>query len=292
LRVLNDAHTSCLERGAQLGGDDPHARGPIVRLQIIRFLLLIQFLFLLLRLPLHLLILRRILEKNPQAHILLLDVHREYAQSFKGMSEVIAPDNMVLPFWLLNFEESVEILIGQQPGRETDVEILRELIPQAKARYMNNQRRDKNGATPRGSLFDGSNIGVDTPLPYRTSDLTGILEEYIGKLELRGELAPYKRLKARIETISRDPRYGFMFGSLTVQDNMASVLARLFRIPVSGKPIRIKDGRFGAYVTDGVTNATISRGESIDEIDFDRAVQMLADKRAKGPAVPAISRWT
>ena len=31
-------------------------------------------------------------------------------------------------------------------------------------------------------------IGVDTPLPYRTSDLIGILEEYIGKLELRGEL--------------------------------------------------------------------------------------------------------
>ena len=184
------------------------------------------------------LILRRILEKNPQAHILLLDVHREYAQSFKGISEVITPDNMVLPFWLLNFDEAVEILIGQQPGRETDVEILRELIPMAKARYMGNQRRDKNGVAVRNG-FDSSNIGVDTPLPYRTSDLTGILEEYIGKLELRGELAPYKRLKARIETISRDPRYAFMFGSLTVQDNMAAVLARLFRIPVNGKPIAI-----------------------------------------------------
>ncbi len=186
------------------------------------------------------LILRRILDKNPQAHILLLDVHREYAQSFKGLAEVITPDNMILPFWLLNFEESVEILIGQQPGRETDVEILRELIPLAKARYMNNQRRDKTGAAAtRGLAYDGSNIGVDTPLPYRTSDLIGILEEYIGKLDLRGELAPYKRLKARIETISRDPRYAFMFGSLTVQDNMSAVLARLFRIPVNGKPIAI-----------------------------------------------------
>ncbi len=93
------------------------------------------------------LILRRILEKNPQAHILLLDVHREYAQSFKGLSEVISPDNMVLPFWLLNFDEAVEILIGQQSGRETDVEILRELIPLAKGRYMNNQRRDKSAIT-------------------------------------------------------------------------------------------------------------------------------------------------
>jgi DNA helicase HerA-like ATPase len=185
------------------------------------------------------LILRRILEKNPQAHILLLDVHREYSQSFQGISEVITPDNMVLPFWLLNFDESVEILIGQQASREGDIEILREIIPMAKGRYMSNQRRDKAGVARTTSVIEGANIGVDTPLPYRTSDLINILEEYIGKLELRGELAPYKRLKARIETITRDPRYGFMFGSLTVQDNMVSVLARLFRIPVNGKPIAI-----------------------------------------------------
>ncbi len=185
------------------------------------------------------LILRRILEKNPQAHILLLDVHREYSQSFQGMSEVITPDNMVLPFWLLNFDESVEILIGQQVNRESDTEILREIIPLAKGRYMSNQRRDKAGVARASTVLEGANIGVDTPLPYRTSDLINILEEYIGKLELRGELAPYKRLKSRIETITRDPRYGFMFGSLTVQDNMVAVLARLFRVPVNGKPIAI-----------------------------------------------------
>ncbi len=184
------------------------------------------------------LILRRILERNPQAHILLLDVHREYAQSFKGISEVITPDNMALPFWLLNFDEAVEILVGQQSNREADVEVLREIIPIAKARYMGNMRRDKAGVPSRSSIVD-NNIGVDTPIPFRTSDLTGVLEEYIGKLELRGELAPYKRIKARIEAISRDPRYAFMFGSLTVQDNMAAVLAKLFRIPVNGKPIAI-----------------------------------------------------
>ena len=185
------------------------------------------------------LILRRVLEKNPQAHILLLDVHREYAQSFKGISEVITPDNMALPFWLLNFDEAVEIIIGSQAHREADVEILREIIPIAKARYMGNQRRDKNGAARGRDAIIENNIGVDTPIPYRTSDLISVLEEYIGKLELRGELAPYKRVKARLEAISRDPRYAFMFGSLTVQDNMAQVLARLFRIPVNGKPIAI-----------------------------------------------------
>ena len=185
------------------------------------------------------LILRRILEKNPQAHVLLLDVHREYAHAFSDMAEVIGPGNMNLPFWLLNFEEIVEILIGQQSNRETDVEVLRELIPVAKARYMNNQRRDRSALHRQRDAVEPSALGVDTPVPYRTSDLIGILDEHIGKLELRGELAPYKRLKARLESISRDPRYGFMFGSLTIQDTMSQVLARLFRIPVNGKPIAI-----------------------------------------------------
>ncbi len=39
-------------------------------------------------------------------------------------------------------------------------------------------------------------------------------------------------------------------------------------------------------MTDGVTNATIPRGETVEEVDFERAVQLLADKRAKGPAKP------
>ena len=55
----------------------------------------------------------------------------------------------------------------------------------------------------------------------------------------------------------------------------------------------MKDGRFGPYVTDGETNATIPRGETVEEVDFDRAVQLLADKRAKGPVKkPAAKRAT
>jgi DNA helicase HerA-like ATPase len=185
------------------------------------------------------LILRRILEKNPQAHILLLDVHREYAPAFKDFAEVITPDNMNLPFWLLNFEEIVEVLVGNQPSKESDAEILRDLIPLAKLRYMGNQRRDRNASLRDRLTVENSNIGVDTPIPYRASDLVGLLEEHIGKLELRNELTPYKRLKGRVETITRDTRYSFMFGNLTVQDTMADLLGRIFRVPVNGKPITI-----------------------------------------------------
>ncbi len=69
----------------------------------------------------------------------------------------------------------------------------------------------------------------------------------------------------------------------------SSALKEFDADPESGKPIRVRDGRFGPYVTDGVTNATIPRGEEVEAIDFERAVQLLADKRAKGPAKPKSS---
>jgi DNA topoisomerase-1 len=76
--------------------------------------------------------------------------------------------------------------------------------------------------------------------------------------------------------ILASPKYGAARTSSALKEFEAD--------PESGKPIRIRDGRFGAYVTDSITNVTIPRGEDPLEIDFERAVQMLADKRAKGPA--------
>jgi DNA topoisomerase-1 len=54
--------------------------------------------------------------------------------------------------------------------------------------------------------------------------------------------------------------------------------------PVSGKPIVLKEGRFGPYVTDGETNASLRSGDDIDSITSERAVELLADRRAAGPA--------
>ncbi|HWI32027.1 MAG TPA: type I DNA topoisomerase [Microbacterium sp.] len=70
----------------------------------------------------------------------------------------------------------------------------------------------------------------------------------------------------------------------------SSALKEFEADPVSGKPIRIRDGRFGAYVTDSETNVTIPRGTTVEEITFERAVEMLADKRAKGPAPKRTTR--
>jgi DNA topoisomerase-1 len=53
--------------------------------------------------------------------------------------------------------------------------------------------------------------------------------------------------------------------------------------PASGKPIVLREGRFGPYVTDGETNASLRKGDSVDDLTLDRAAELLADRRARGP---------
>jgi len=67
----------------------------------------------------------------------------------------------------------------------------------------------------------------------------------------------------------------------------APPLRELGNDPASGKPMVIKDGRFGPYVTDGETNASLRKGDSVEEITDERAAELLADRRARGPAKKA-----
>ncbi|HEX5582680.1 type I DNA topoisomerase [Gaiella sp.] len=54
--------------------------------------------------------------------------------------------------------------------------------------------------------------------------------------------------------------------------------------PGTGKPLVVKDGRFGPYVTDGETNASLRRGDDVERLTMERALELLAERRAKGPA--------
>jgi DNA topoisomerase-1 len=54
--------------------------------------------------------------------------------------------------------------------------------------------------------------------------------------------------------------------------------------PVSGEKMIVKEGRFGPYVTDGTTNASLRKGDDIESLDDERASDLLAERRARGPA--------
>ncbi len=66
----------------------------------------------------------------------------------------------------------------------------------------------------------------------------------------------------------------------------AGPLRELGPDPVTGGPVTVKDGRFGPYVTDGEHNATLRKGDEVESITLERAAELLAEKRAKGPAKP------
>ena len=66
----------------------------------------------------------------------------------------------------------------------------------------------------------------------------------------------------------------------------APPLRELGADPASSRPVVIKEGRFGPYVTDGETNASLRRGDDVESVSLQRAVELLAERRAAGPAAP------
>ena len=131
------------------------------------------------------------------------------------------------------------------------------------------------GADPEsGDAITAQNGRYGPYLKKGTDSRTLASEQQLFDITLEEALAVYAQ-----------PKYGARGASSALKEFEAD--------PVSGKPIKLKDGRFGPYVTDGETNATIPRGEDAMEVTFERAVQLIADKRAKGPVKrPAARRTT
>jgi hypothetical protein len=189
------------------------------------------------------LLLKRMLEHHPNGHVLLLDVHNEYAAAFGNKAEVLDPKSLELPYWLFNFEEMREVVIGSDAeDRDAKSAILESLILAAKQGYTKHSDQSRT-------------FTVDTPVPYRTGDMMRLLDDALGKLDRTHQTSAFHWIKARLEMLQSDRRYGFMFPGLAVQDNMAKILSRLFRIPVAGKPISIIDL---SSVPSEVTNVVVS----------------------------------
>ena len=67
-------------------------------------------------------------------------------------------------------------------------------------------------------------------------------------------------------------------------------LKELGNDPVSGQPVVVKAGRFGEYVTDGEYNATLRKDDTVDSITLERAAELLAERRERGPAKKAAKK--
>lgn len=178
------------------------------------------------------LVLHKIQEAMPELRILILDPHNEYSRGFRDTAETLDINSFELPHWLFQLEEFCEVLFRGSPVSPEERDAMRDLIPAAKLLYLQHQEGVSIRKTARMA-----NVTADSPVPYRISDLTAVIDEQIGQLESPIDRSVLKSLKGRIDSLSNDPRFRFMFSTLMVTDNAAETLGKIFRIPANGKPV-------------------------------------------------------
>ncbi|MFJ4818305.1 type I DNA topoisomerase [Streptomyces sp. NPDC088801] len=122
------------------------------------------------------------------------------------------------------------------------------------------------GADAEGQEITAQNGRYGPYLKKGTDSRSLQAEEQLFTITLEEALAIYAQPKQRGRAAAKPP------------------LKELGTDPVSEKPVVVKDGRFGPYVTDGETNATLRSDDSVEEITPERGFELLAEKRAKGPA--------
>ena len=122
------------------------------------------------------------------------------------------------------------------------------------------------GADADGEVITAQNGRYGPYLKKGTDSRSLETEEQIFEITLEQALAIYAQPKQRGRRAAAAP------------------LKEIGEDPTTKKPVVIKDGRFGPYVTDGETNATLRKDDAVDTITADRAFELLAEKRAKGPA--------
>ncbi|HMM95640.1 type I DNA topoisomerase [Phycicoccus sp.] len=220
------------------------------------------------------------------------------------ITDEIAPDEMTpaIARELLDRAADDGRVLGQDPRTGRDIvaksgrygPYVTEVVPEEE------QGKGKNKVKPRtASLFKDMDLGtieLDTALrllslprvvgsdpesgdeitaqngrygPYlkKGSDSRSLTsEQQLFDITLEEALAIYAQPKQRGRAAAKPP------------------LAELGTDPVSGKPVVVKDGRFGPYVTDGETNATLRKDDDPEQLSPERGYELLAEKRAKGPA--------
>ena len=160
---------------------------------------------------------------------------------------------------------------------------------------------DESGTKPRtASLFqdmDPATVTLEQVLPLLALPREVGVDPADGEpiLALNGKFGPYLKKgtdsrslesEQQILTVSLDEALR-IFAEPKRRRGQAAPKGPLREMgvdPDSEKPIVVKDGRFGPYVTDGETNASLRKGDSVEELTMERALELLADRRARGPA--------
>jgi uncharacterized protein len=174
------------------------------------------------------LMLHRITERAPHAHMVILDPHGEYAKAFGAAAQVWDVNSLRLPYWAMNLAEHCEaFVLAEGDAKTASDSILAKCL--LKARSLNLY------------VSEDVKLTADSPIAYQMRDLTGAIEEESGRLEKMAEAGLYTQLRLAIEQFCNDPRYRFIFDPALYNSSIEQLLADILRMPNSGKPVSIID---------------------------------------------------
>jgi DNA helicase HerA-like ATPase len=181
---------------------------------------------------------KQCVRESPKLRMIIVDPHNEYSAHFQGQAHIVDSETLDLPYWMFRFEEMLDVVYGGRKPNPDEADALYEVIRSAKQKF-SAAGKAAESSLRRNMPSESSWISADTPVPYRIADAMMMLDEWAGKLDPRYQRADLRTLKNRLEALSHDPRYRFMFGRVMVEDTMAKVIGSLFRLPMDRQPITI-----------------------------------------------------
>jgi DNA topoisomerase I len=221
----------------------------------------------------------------------------------RGDDTASIPDD--LPPDELTVDKALELLARPKGGRELGVDPETGLPVYAKTGRFGpyvqlGEFDDESGEKPKmASLFQTMSVddvnldealrllglprvvGVDRDSGEEITALNGRYGPYLKK----GDDTRSLETEEQIFTVSLDEALRLFAEPKRRRGQRPTPLLReLGDDPVSGKPMVLKDGRFGPYVTDGEMNASLRKGDDVDTITIERAAELLQDRRERGPA--------
>lgn len=208
------------------------------------------------------LMLDRIIDRAPEAHVVILDPHGEYAHAFGAAAQVWDVRNLELPYWAMNLEEHCDAFItatGQ--NRTIEANIMAKCLLKARLRNPFVQT-------------SAANINADTPIPYRLDDLLETFEEESGRLQKLADASLYTQLRLSVQQRFADPRYRFIFNPEHATGSLERLLGDVLRIPIAGKPVSIIDL---AGVPTEIVNVVVA---TLARVILDYAIWAPRDQRA------------
>lgn len=203
--------------------------------------------------------LQQAVRKYPDTHIVVLDLHGEYAPAFAEDGVLLVhPDKVEMPYWVMNFEEFQDLTIDMtEATARNQVTVLRDALLRA-----------REGTVGEANLRKGARVTADSPVWFSLEDLLGQIRSWNIQMvpNAKGELEPgplcgaFDRFLIRFDSKVSDPRYRFMFAPerYAYNDSLGQLLRDYLSIN-TGKKMAIIDLSGVPSEAVGVVVAVVSR---------------------------------